>query len=238
MDKRTQQHPKMDTFLNYKGIRIYANEWLHEECYNQIEKLWLAKNCSILILWAGWWAFDQRLIDNWYTNITAVDLFPEDYKASNKNIIQKDLNNDFWDIWKFDLIITMEVIEHIENPFHFIRNIKKNLAENWTILLSTPSIESRYYRLKFLLTWEINYFSPFALENWGHITPIIKHLLEYNLWLNNLYIKNISTNWTPWIAWNNYNLIIFLKRLIWKLFRIIFIKGDDNDLCIYIIKWK
>lgn len=235
MDKRIQQHPEMDTFLNYKWIRIYANEWLHEECFNQIEKLNLNKNFSILILWAGWWAFDQRLIDNWYINITAVDLFPEDYKANNKNIIKKDLNKDFWDIWKFDLIIAMEVIEHLENPFHFIRNLEANLSINWVVLLSTPSIESKYYRLMFLLTWEMNYFSPYALENWWHITPIFRHLLDYNLSLNKLYIESISTNRLIWITWKSPNLKITLFRLIWK-FTWLFIKWDDNDLVIHIIK--
>ncbi|MDH5661341.1 MAG: class I SAM-dependent methyltransferase, partial [Gammaproteobacteria bacterium] len=31
---------------------------------------------------------------------------------------------------KYDIIIAIELIEHIENPFHLIREISKNLVEN------------------------------------------------------------------------------------------------------------
>ncbi len=75
------------------------------------------------------------------------------------NFIPFDLNEDFSKLGKFDAIIALEIIEHIENQFHFIRCIKKLLSDKGILFLSTPNVESTFSRAKFYFFGRLHFFS-------------------------------------------------------------------------------
>lgn len=235
MDTKQLQHfeIKWDIY-NYEWIRIYAAKWLHEKTFEILSSLDLSKNAEILILWSWWWAFDRRLINNWYKNITSIDYIWDDYNVKWTNFIEKDLNNDFYELWKYDIIIALEIIEHLENQFHFIRNCKSCMKENWYMILSTPSIESRYARTWFFLFNEFPYFSKYALKNSWHITLIMDHILKFNLKQNKLKIIWEYTNKNYW-KFDFFSIRSFISWLIIK-FIMLFIKWNNNDINIYLIK--
>ncbi|MCC5952851.1 MAG: class I SAM-dependent methyltransferase [Acidimicrobiia bacterium] len=52
---------------------------------------------------------------------------------------------------RFDLVTAVEVIEHLEAPISFLRNIAKLLAPNGVAVLTTPYLDSLTARAKFLL---------------------------------------------------------------------------------------
>jgi cyclopropane fatty-acyl-phospholipid synthase-like methyltransferase len=87
-----------------------------------------------------------------------------------------DLNSDFSDqadiSGQFDLIIAVEIIEHLENPYHFARQLKSLLAPNGTIIVSTPNIESAASRIHFLRSADFRWFGDYFYRGSGHITPL------------------------------------------------------------------
>lgn len=185
----------------YKGIPIYAWPNLHEKCFQEFQEFNLSKDASILILGAWWWAFDQRLVDSGYTNITAVEFIPEAYKAKGTTLISRDLNQDFSDLWEFDCIIAMEVIEHLENPFSFLRNLRSCLSENGAILLSTPNVENFYSRFHFFFLSSLDYFGVTELRGTGHISPIFHHIFAFFVDGSNLRIIKRTYNQSAIHRW-------------------------------------
>jgi len=97
----------------------------------------------------------------------------------NHAIEQVDRNDfNFWDVpWDykniFDVILCLEILEHLQNPLHFMRNVKAMLKEGGYIYLSLPArprflwTEHHFFEMdkKHLEKW---IFKPLGLE-------IIKH---------------------------------------------------------------
>jgi len=75
----------------------------------------------------------------------------------------------------FDFVIAIEIIEHIENPFHFMRQAKAMLqdAEDGAVLITTPNPLSVKDRLKFLFLGRID-----MLEHEDHRTPIFPQTID------------------------------------------------------------
>ena len=158
----------------------------------------LPKNASILVLGAGGGAFDKRLLNHGYTNITSVDLIKENYKVTGTTFKECNLNEDFFVLGTFDAIIALEVIEHLENQFHFMRCIKKCLRQGGALYLSTPNVESTFSRAKFYLFGRLHFFSKEELYGTGHITPIFNHILTFNVEQAGLRIDTYFTNGNVW----------------------------------------
>ena len=103
----------------YKGIPIYAGYNLHEKSFEVFTEYVKDKSAKIIVLGAGAGAFDQRLIDHGYTNILAVEYHEDLYRPKTK-VVSRDLNKDFADLGTFDVVIAIEIIEHLENQFHLL----------------------------------------------------------------------------------------------------------------------
>ena len=66
----------------------------------------------------------------------------------------------------FGLITAFQVLEHLENPFHFARECVRLLKDGGTLILSFPSGKSIWSRISYLLS---NNITGFDLIN-NHIT--------------------------------------------------------------------
>jgi SAM-dependent methyltransferase len=75
----------------------------------------------------------------------------------------------------FDVITSVEVIEHLENPFAFLRGIARLLGENGVAIVTTPNVENVAGRLKFFFSGKLR---PMESNSPGHITPIHLDLFE------------------------------------------------------------
>lgn len=218
----------------YKHIPIFAASGLHEKCFSLFQELNLAKDSRILVLGAGAGAFDQRLIDHGYSNITAVEFAKGKYKANNSNVYDYDLNEEFNEKFgdqKFDLVVAMEIIEHLYSPFDFLRKIKNILNPNGYVLLSTPNTENSISRIKFLLARKLHFFTSLDLSGSGHISPIFDHILRY-------YIDTLK--YTVETKTSNGHSFKFLSPSL-KLAFIVFypltrLHCDDGHINIYLLK--
>ncbi len=66
------------------------------------------------------------------------------FKDKNLNYIQHDVLNLPFDDHTFDLIVSLETIEHVDNSEKFLREIKRVLKPGGTIILSCPN-DNYYY---------------------------------------------------------------------------------------------
>ena len=123
--------------------------------------------------------------------VTSCDLCPEGFSGGACEKV--DLNKPLPFSKPFDTIACMEVIEHLENPYHLIREFARLTKKGSLLILSTPNIASVFSRIKFLLTGEFFLFSPAERQS-GHIRPLafweVKEILEKN----SFRLKEIHTN--------------------------------------------
>lgn len=77
----------------------------------------------------------------------------------------------------FDLIVAVEVIEHVESPINFLRNISQLLAPiTGCAVITTPNVDSLPARLRFLFGGKIRTMDEYSDPT--HISPIFSDLLR------------------------------------------------------------
>jgi SAM-dependent methyltransferase len=77
-----------------------------------------------------------------------------------------------------DAVTLMEVIEHLENPRHVLREIGAMLRPGGILILTTPNASGVYSRVRFFFTGEHAMFNDAAYEWSGHITPVTAWTLD------------------------------------------------------------
>jgi SAM-dependent methyltransferase len=117
--------------------------------------------------WSG--ALVERLSAAGF-QVTAADL--DNNFELNSEFVQVNFDDPEFDSKfssKFDLITSVEVIEHLENPAAFLRSIQRLLNENGVAILTTPNVDNIPARVKFLVRGEVRAMDKTSPE---HITPI------------------------------------------------------------------
>jgi len=97
----------------------------------------------------------------------------------------------------YDIGIIVELIEHIENPFHLIREFSGILKPGSMLIVTSPNILSLASRLRFFFTGCYDYFRRPYNEYWlnmGHVNPINPLQLMYVLRKNGFEDINVTTN--------------------------------------------
>lgn len=76
----------------------------------------------------------------------------------------------------FGLVTAIEVIEHVESPIGFLRNVGRLLAPGGVGVLTTPNVDSLPARSKFLLKGKIRTMDEHGEPT--HISPVFLDLLQ------------------------------------------------------------
>ena len=173
---RTLSH-RTATNRFYRDRTVHAAEGVHQ---------FAAKLCSdhlpsgsrILELGAGTGALALRLKDLGFA-VTPTDLEP-----SSEDVVAFDVsevNDTSIDFASFQLILGVELIEHLENPRGFMKAIFNRLRSGQLVLLSTPHVAHPHSRLKFFLRGEPFIFGPEHYYGTGHISILPDWLLTEHL---------------------------------------------------------
>jgi 2-polyprenyl-3-methyl-5-hydroxy-6-metoxy-1,4-benzoquinol methylase len=166
-------------YQDYKGLAIHTYEEVHQKVAD-ILKDSLPTGAQILDLAAGSGSMCLRLRDLGFIP-TACDAVLENFKMIGEiEFLKINLNSDFSEIInrKFDCIVAVEIIEHLENTRHFLRQCYKMLKADGLIVVSTPNIGSVLSRATFLRTGDFRWFREINYKHDGHITPIPNSVLR------------------------------------------------------------
>jgi SAM-dependent methyltransferase len=137
-----------------------------------------ARGSRALDLGAGSGFLTERL-QNAGLRVVAADMV--NYLAVNAEFVQADFNDPAFDRAlpsPFDLITSVEVIEHLENPTAFLRSIGRLLQSDGVAILTTPNVENAAARAKFFLCGEVRAMDRNSPE---HMTPIYLDLFTRKL---------------------------------------------------------
>ena len=76
----------------------------------------------------------------------------------------------------FSLVASVEVIEHVESPIGFLRNVERLLSPDGTAVLTTPNVDNAPARVNFLLRGKIRMMDEIGEPT--HISPIFWDLFR------------------------------------------------------------
>jgi len=145
---------------------------LHDFLVTEIFPRYFCRGARALDLGAGTGSLAVRLRDAGW-DVLAADTNPPQHHVGVP-FVHIDFNRlDFASELgpgSFDLITSVEVIEHVENPIGFLRNVRCLLKPTGIAVLTTPNLDSTPARIKFLLRGTIRMMDSHSEKT--HITPI------------------------------------------------------------------
>jgi len=153
----------------YEGMVVHAYPGLHAKLMRLLVRT-KPPPATLLDLGCGEGAWGTRCVDFGY-QVSGVELtVPE----ACFPVVKADLNGVFAASIedKVDVITLIEVIEHVENPRHVLRECHSLLAEDGVLIVSTPNASGLYSRVRFLLTGTMVSFTDLTYATIGHITPV------------------------------------------------------------------
>ncbi|MBC7660081.1 MAG: class I SAM-dependent methyltransferase [Chitinophagaceae bacterium] len=165
----------------FEGLVERCAPGAHRALAAEIAALNLPREARILDVAAGSGAFLARLRALGFANLHGIELDIKDFKLDSIPIESFDLNLDFADRYneKFDLITAVEIIEHLDNPRHFLRELRKLLRPGGYLLVTCPNTEQWIARFKFLIKGEPKHFGLDDIKSQRHISPILSFQMLY-----------------------------------------------------------
>lgn len=99
-------------------------------------------------------------------DVTSCDHDKSAFLYRDGKFMSVDLNKDWpFDSGFFNLIVCKQVIEHLENPNHWFRQVSRLSKRGGMVILSTPNIASLAGRLAFLRSGQLAYFESYWADH-------------------------------------------------------------------------
>lgn len=168
--------------LFYKELLIKADLGLHEQIAEKLLNE-LVPGGTVLDLGAGEGALSERLSDLGF-HVTAADRDQKNFKSSKANFFKVNFDSpdevakfSAMHEDRFDAVLGIEVIEHVEDQWRYVRQLMRMAKPGGLVLITTPNTASWISRLLFFFTGRFHQFSDADLS-YGHINPISPWELE------------------------------------------------------------
>jgi 2-polyprenyl-3-methyl-5-hydroxy-6-metoxy-1,4-benzoquinol methylase len=162
------------------------------------------RNKRVLDIPSGAGAFTKRLLDKGI-EVHSADI-ENIMQVENTNFREADMNKRLpYEDGFFDAVVCIDGIEHLEQPFDFIRQSFRVLKPGGSIIISTPNINALRSRWRWFWTGHhnkgklpLNEYKPSPLH---HINLMSYQRLRYILHSNGLHISKVTTNRIKLISW-------------------------------------
>jgi 2-polyprenyl-3-methyl-5-hydroxy-6-metoxy-1,4-benzoquinol methylase len=214
----------------YRGYTVMADIRVHEKTVEILKKRYGNGNIQMLDIACGEGALSRRIKDEfpgWQIDVNDFDADKIKFKEYNDKFCC-DLNKPVSFKKQYDVIIAIEIIEHLENPWAFLREIGALLKKGGLAVVSTPNINSVRDRIFFLIEGYHIYFGARGIRNsGGHINMMPRWELEYICSRTGLTIQHVDSVGEMPSGWRTR----VLKLLLLPFFP--FMK-DRNNASIYI----
>ena len=147
--------------------------------------------------------------------VKACDLFPEIFYFDKVDCLKADLTEPLpYDNCSFDIVIAIEVMEHILDHELFFSECFRILKPGGSLLISTPNILSLKSRVRFLFSGFFYSFKPLELNNndgLQHIASLTINQYEYLGIRNGLKLNQFDIDKKQ----NSSRWLLFLYPFIW-----------------------
>lgn len=131
----------------------------------------------ILDVGAGYGYFSRQLKDRGY-KVDACDFLEENFRCPDIPFFKADLAQEIpVDDDSYDVVVSIEVIEHLENHFRFMDELIRVTRPGGIIIITTPNVQSFPSRWSYFWTG-YNHCAPYPLDPtkseyfMEHINPI------------------------------------------------------------------
>ncbi len=134
--------------------------------------------CKLLSEWLG-----ERGIDP-ARHVQACDLHPESFELEGIDCAPLAADGALpFAVGTFDAVVSLEVVEHVEDQFAFLRELARVVRPGGRVIVTTPNVLSVQSRLRTLAFGFPELFDPLPLSGGdvrllgGHIHPISPYFL-------------------------------------------------------------
>lgn len=169
-----------------------------------------APPANVLDLGAGRGDLSERLLTRGH-DVVAVERHTDQFRAKVP-LIDADLNARWpFDDARFDIAMAVEILEHLENPRGFFRELSRVLKPGGIAVVSTPNLTSLMSRAMFVAVgqWDLFFNHPWRLRDpysehvQGHITPLPAWLLRHHARDAGFAVDAFaySRAWLPGVPW-------------------------------------
>lgn len=165
--------------------------WRHQKVFDYIRK-YVPKQANILELGPGTGIMLEKLYSGGYKNLAYIDTldYIESQEIKNLNIgYIADLNTQkvpFPD-HSFDLVIALQVMEHLENPSHLKREVSRLLKRGGGFILSVPHGHNLASKIRFFFAGNVMRFEK---DN-EHIT-FLTHNVFSKVFLKDFVLEGVD----------------------------------------------
>lgn len=149
-------------------------------------------------------AFSQQLSERG-VDVVAVDIAPADsFVYDPEKRVLHDCNQGLpFDNEKLDLVVSIEGIEHLENPTRFLRECSRVTKPGGLIILTTPNVDSFRSRKYAFFRGYHKYFGPGHgdQKDSGHLLPIDAMFVVNSIRAIGLELVMITSNRLSGKSW-------------------------------------
>ncbi len=119
------------------------------------------------------------LLDKAGHEVSSIDLHPEHFIVEGLSCTHSDLTKNLeFDDSAFDLVLAVEVIEHLENPWPFFREAIRVLRDDGVFIFTTPNVASFVSRWSYFVSGVLPYFREESFLGCYHVSPIFPWSVE------------------------------------------------------------